>query len=293
MDELRTIHIKNYNLCGYGNTKILRIQHDRTFLYIDEILPQNIDPAKCLISYNCKIISPYDSKIDRIILGSSDTIELIPRVQGGFDLSMDDIIDSVMSEFGPAVGPLKSIANVCILILKILLWIVKFVIWLIQLFIWFLVDFCNPLNLATDLIGGITKITRLIFAVASDVIFGLLKFGFNKFLEPIFSGFWGWDNALTPEEKKQLKNSTLSEKMTDTNNGELKQSACHGPGVKCYRTPDGYVPFSVILGTVLLPPMGLFMEFGLTNWINIVICGILTMVYYVPGLIYALILIYS
>ena len=282
MSDIRTIHIKNHNL--YGNTKILYIQNDRTSLYIDEILPDNIEPAKCLINYNCKLIASW--LVDKIEIGCSDTIELIPRVQGGFGLSMDDIIDSVMDGFSPVTGPLKAIAFVFVLIFKILLWLIKFAIWLIQLFIWFLVDFCNPLNLATDLIGGIAKITRLLFAVCSDAIFGLIKFGFNYTIEPIFSGFWGWDNVLTPEEKKKL----VAENMKDTS---LKQSACHGPGVKCYRTPDGNVPFTVILGTVLLPPMGLFMEFGLTNWLNIIICAILTMMYYIPGLIYALVLIYS
>jgi uncharacterized membrane protein YqaE (UPF0057 family) len=52
------------------------------------------------------------------------------------------------------------------------------------------------------------------------------------------------------------------------------------------------LPLSVILLTVLLPPLGLFMELGLKNWINIALCALLTMFYYFPGLIYALIIIY-
>ncbi len=49
---------------------------------------------------------------------------------------------------------------------------------------------------------------------------------------------------------------------------------------------------SVIILTVLLPPLGLFMELGLKNWINIALCALLTAFYYFPGLIYALIIIY-
>ena len=83
----------------------------------------------------------------------------------------------------------------------------------------------------------------------------------------------------------------------DTENDEkdkdnLVDMKCHNKGQKCYRTPDGQVPFSVIVATILLPPMGVFMEFGITGWLNIVICGILTLLFYFPGLIYALILIY-
>jgi uncharacterized membrane protein YqaE (UPF0057 family) len=52
------------------------------------------------------------------------------------------------------------------------------------------------------------------------------------------------------------------------------------------------LPLSIILLTVLLPPLGLFMELGLKNWINIAFCALLTAFYYFPGLIYALIILY-
>jgi uncharacterized membrane protein YqaE (UPF0057 family) len=203
---------------------------------------------------------------------------------------MDDVIDNILSMLEPLVSPVMAIANVFVILLKILTGLIKLIVWLIQFFLWFLIDFCNPLNLATDFIGGITKITRLLFAVMSDAFFGALKFFFNMFITPIFSGFWGWDSVLTEKEKTDIYNKEAKEKQ---NPNGLVESSCHGPNVKCFRTPDGQVPFTVILATILLPPMGLFMEFGLTSWINIVICGILTMVYYFPGLIYALILIYA
>jgi uncharacterized membrane protein YqaE (UPF0057 family) len=293
LNDVRRLYIKNYNLCG--SLKIIEVSNNRQFLFIHEIIPNEDNIGKCLINYNYKLILP---KLDiQIQLGSSDTIELVPRVVGGLDLSMDDIIDSVMSELNPIVEPIRGIANVFILLFKIILGAFKLLVWLIQFFLWFLVDFCNPLNLATDFVGGITKITRLLFAAASDALFGALKYFFNMFLEPIFSGFWGWDNALTKEEKQKIYTDALNEQMKNTggtgDGSGLVQSGCHGPGVKCYRTPDGHVPFTVVLATVLLPPMGVFMEFGLTNWINIVICAILTMVYYIPGLTYALVLIYS
>ena len=202
---------------------------------------------------------------------SNATVEIIIPLLGGNVLG--DIVDAM-----------KQIGEFFSFIPKVIFFMLRLAIWLIQLFIWFLVDFCNPVNLSTDLIGGIAKITRLLFAAGSDAIFGLIKVGFNYTLEPIFSGFWGWDNVLTLDEKKKLVN----EQMANTKNAK-----CDDKGVKAYTVPDGHVPFTVILGTVLLPPMGLFMEFGLTSWLNIIICAILTMVYYIPGLIYALVLIYS
>ena len=40
-------------------------------------------------------------------------------------------------------------------------------------------------------------------------------------------------------------------------------------------------------------PMGVFMRFGLNRWLDILITGGLSIFYYIPGLIYGLVLIYS
>jgi uncharacterized membrane protein YqaE (UPF0057 family) len=53
------------------------------------------------------------------------------------------------------------------------------------------------------------------------------------------------------------------------------------------------VPFSIILGTIICPPIGVFMDVGLTGWFNIFICMLLTLMFYVPGLVYALLIIYA
>ena len=53
------------------------------------------------------------------------------------------------------------------------------------------------------------------------------------------------------------------------------------------------VPLNVLIATIILPPLGVFMKFGLVNWVNILITGTLTMLFYIPGLIYALVLLYT
>ena len=64
-------------------------------------------------------------------------------------------------------------------------------------------------------------------------------------------------------------------------------------GKKCYLTNTNTVPFSVILGTILCPPIGVFMDMGITGWLNILICILLTLLFYIPGLVYALLVIYA
>ena len=41
--------------------------------------------------------------------------------------------------------------------------------------------------------------------------------------------------------------------------------------------------------TMLCPPAGVFMSYGLRGWVQILICCVLSLLYYIPGLIYAII----
>ena len=91
-------------------------------------------------------------------------------------------------------------------------------------------------------------------------------------------GFWGWDqSSLTSNDM----NSNYFKNINRTS------------GKKCYLTNSNTVPFSVILGTILCPPIGVFMDMGLTGWLNILICILLTLLFYIPGLVYALLIVYS
>ena len=55
---------------------------------------------------------------------------------------------------------------------------------------------------------------------------------------------------------------------------------------------QGKLPISIIITTIFLPPLGLFMELGFKGWLNIAICALLTLFFYFPGLLYALIILY-
>lgn len=59
--------------------------------------------------------------------------------------------------------------------------------------------------------------------------------------------------------------------------------------MRCYRGigANGYLN---IVATILCPPLGVFMSYGLKGILKIVICALLTLLYYFPGLIYALLI---
>jgi len=285
-----------------GQTKISTIYKYLEYIY-------NINENDFWISYGGKALVLKNNTLEDYKIVSNSQISLNIRIRGGlFGDIFDEVIDIVANSIiGPIIKPIVVIGNVFKMIFNLLIGLIKLVIWLLQFILWLFTDLLNPFKLFQDLIGGVQRITRLIFAGIMDVIFGLVKYIFNKLFGPIFNGgLMGWDQATYKKKHgvNNFKNTASNSKskngknnFKDTENDEngkdkLVDMKCHENGQKCYRTPDGQVPFSVIVATILLPPMGLFMEFGITGWLNIVICGILTLLFYFPGLIYALILIY-
>jgi uncharacterized membrane protein YqaE (UPF0057 family) len=175
----------------------------------------------------------------------------------------------VKSVLGPIIEPIKDIGNAVkgigkffVLLIKVFVWFGKFIKWLFT-------DFLNPKFWLVDIFKSIVTILRLLILGTIDAIAGFVRKMVNMVFGPITNAFWGW----TPNEDKQEEGKSCK-------------------GQKCYAQPDTKVPMPVLLSTIILPPMGLFMELGLKGWMNIMICAILTLAYYFPGLIYALIILY-
>jgi uncharacterized membrane protein YqaE (UPF0057 family) len=139
---------------------------------------------------------------------------------------------------------------------------------------WLFTEALNPIAIINDAVAGIFAVLRIIGLAFLDAITGIFRYFINLVFEPIVSSFWGY----TPKE---------SEKDPK----DKKKKNC-GPDQRCYEQPVSKVAFPVLISTIILPPMGLFMELGLKGWMNLLICAILTLFYYFPGLIYALIILY-
>ncbi len=162
------------------------------------------------------------------------------------------------------------------MLFDILLKIPDIVTWFFVDFLkWVFTDFLNPFYILQDLANGILVALRVIVLAVLDVLSGILKFLVNLVFEPIVSGFWGY----TPNKNEFDPN-------------DKSQAAKCAAGKRCFKQPQAKVAFPVIISTIILPPMGLFMELGLKGWMNLLICSILTLFYYFPGLIYALIILY-
>jgi uncharacterized membrane protein YqaE (UPF0057 family) len=226
---------------------------------------------------NGRLVSPNMILADIAETDTINTLECYVRVRGGFELEDIPIIGQVFQLFGPLINPVVGMGNVFVFLIQLIVWFGKFIYWLIMFLIWAFSDLLNPIKLMADFWNSIVLILVTLMNTAFGVIMGLAAFVVNQ-VGQWMQGFWGWDQSNLTKQDKQSKYF----RSIDTKKGK-----------KCYLTNNNRVPFSILLGTILCPPLGVFMDMGLTGWMNIFICTLLTLLFYLPGLFYALLVIYS
>jgi uncharacterized membrane protein YqaE (UPF0057 family) len=169
------------------------------------------------------------------------------------------------------------IGDLFVMIFKFLKWIGLFIYWFVRFLLWLFTDLLNPLNFITDFFNSLVTLVIALCRLPFDLILGLMALSINT-VGGWMQGFWGWDqSSLTKADRESIYFTKIN----------------RSKGKKCYLTNTNTVPFSIILGTILCPPIGVFMDMGLTGWLNILICILLTLLFYIPGLVYALLIIYA
>tara|TARA_Y100000389_G_scaffold158581_1_gene160055 strand:+ start:93 stop:950 length:858 start_codon:yes stop_codon:yes gene_type:complete len=232
----------------------------------------NINPNNYLIFINGKLINFLidEYKNDYVkyknISNESFTnsnfinVEVVRKLKGGF------IIDLLRA--------LIAIVKFLIIIPKIIIWFASLIIWSIKTMFYFISLTFKVLS-RDGITGLIYFLTVEICLAPIRVIFIIFKNIINYIGKHIFGIAFGVDNR--PPDNPDEHSDHFKGKCSNR---------------KCYAAPDGTIPFTVIISTILCPPVGVFMEFGLSGWFQIMICGLLTLMFYFPGLIYALILLY-
>ena len=203
---------------------------------------------------NGKLVSNIDNHID-------NRLDIFPRIRGG----------NLLNAFKSII----QIGKLFFMLVDIIIWFGKFVVWFIR-FVIAVLKFMF-VDMIFDFYNSILLIVITIIKTPFEILSGMFAWGING-IGGWMTTIWGWDQSnLTKKDK----------------NSKYFQNIDRNKGRKCYLTNNNKVPFSIILGTILCPPMGVFMDLGATGWMNILICTILTLMYYIPGLVYALLIIYS
>lgn len=225
--------------------------------------------------HNGKLLNPYQPINTIPLKGRVHIIECFQVIRGGD--ALDDILGAILSFFDPIVKPINAIGQVFIFIMQILVWLAKFIYWFIFFIIWIFSDLLNPVKLVADFWNSILLIMMSLISVLIQIPSALAAVVING-IGGWMQGFFGWDQSNLTKRDKQSR---------------YFRNIDRSKGKKCYLTNNNTVPFSILLGTIICPPIGVFMDMGATGWMNIFICGLLTLFFYIPGLLYALLVIYS
>ena len=278
MDTKRKIQViivnfsqKYITLCLDSNVKIkdLKKIYEKKINYDLENIVFYHDDKKIDLESDLTIEEYFKDKSqkDSYWLNSTIFIRELPLMKGGGPLI--ELINAIFH-----------IGGVFELMWKALVYIAQFIIWFIQFVVWFILEVANPAMFIRDVIGSIKVVTLTLVMAPFQFIYYMVKKMVNGILESVIGAFWGWDKV--PRDGWDYHESKYFNRA---------ESKCRGK--KCYVTKSGTIPFSILLGTIICPPIGVFMEYGFTGWINILVCILLTFCFYFPGLIYALIIIYT
>ena len=217
------------------------------------------------IVINNNYVAHYNEKINTILHKLQTrtlTIERITKLKGGGGLG--GMFESILQ-----------IGTVFMFLIDLVIWFGKFIIWFIFFIAW-LIKYLL-IDLLTDFSNGILVIIISICKFPLDICISLIAY-FTNSIGGWMTTIWGWDQSnLTKKDRNSNYFKNIDRKK----------------GKKCFLTNTNTVPFSILLGTILCPPLGVFMNLGLTGWFNILICILLTLCYYLPGLFYALLVIYA
>lgn len=120
------------------------------------------------------------------------------------------------------------------------------------------------------IISGTGPIGRLVVWIIEEIILKLLVGFYNFFIDLLADGV-GFANDIFFSDYKGFFAGKLEEKKGT-----------------CFE----YTLFRYFL-TLLLPPLGVFLSRGISSWYNIILCGLLCFFQYIPGLIYALVVMHT
>lgn len=210
--------------------------------------------------------------------------------------------------FGNPLNLLKKIGmgivNFCVNFIDIMLVIADVFMGLIQLplilldVIMIMITWLWPTAMIRGVVTSIFVMTKILILMVFDMIAHILRMFFAKIFGLLKGGLWGIPH--TPEQHhKHIEIETgWADRFGDHHHGphdDINSKELSGGSkylyrpLRCYQSV-GSEGFINIAATIICPPLGVFMSFGIKGWLKILVCSVLSLAYYVPGLVYALLI---
>ena len=159
----------------------------------------------------------------------------------------------------PIIGPIIMIGVVMIIFGELLIWLITQVPAMFKLAL----KIFNPEAFIKDLLFGLFKSIYMILDTIGDLVKGIIEKIFNTLFGQSNGGFFGQGKQKDPKTGKY-----------------------HKPKDRICKKPPSIFYYIIL---ILCPPFYVFLKKGLSGWIYILITIVLTMFFYFPGLIYAVI----
>lgn len=162
----------------------------------------------------------------------------------------------------------------------------------------------NPITMIRSIVRCILTFVKMIFLMVMDIVLQI----FRIVTAAIFSSFRGGMWGLPHDPKHHIKHDNRTGYLDKRDLGGYYHHHKHDNkgknwhpedgdyteyhkyrNMRCYKsmTSEGYLN---IIATIICPPLGVFMSFGLMGMFKILVCAGLTLYYYIPGLVYALLI---
>lgn len=227
---------------------------------------------------------------------------------GGFPDMFLVMVDALINFF-------LQFVDIILLLVDSLEWIINVPMWFVDALMFITIGFAdiiilvltwlNPVTMIKGIIKMIFFVIKVIFAFIFDILRHIFEIFSEKFLNFIRSGLWGIPHVhvkhkVSPSGRaKDIKKKDLgmyghhhdghdeAGAFGARNGTSEKDAPMEYKPMRCYKGigTTGYIN---IISTIICPPLGIFMSYGISGWFKILICCALTLLYYVPGLIYAL-----
>lgn len=211
--------------------------------------------------------------------------------------------------FGNPLNLLKKIGmgivNFCLNFIDIMLVIADVFMGLIQIplivldIIMIIITWLWPTAMIRGVVTSIFVMTKIILLMVFDMIAHILRIFFAKIFGLLKGGLWGIPHTPDQHHNHNDIEFGVADRFGDhhhgphvgNNNKTLSKDGAqylYRP-LRCYQSV-GSEGFINIAATIICPPLGVFMSFGIKGWLKILVCSVLSLAYYVPGLVYALLI---
>ena len=242
-----------------------------------------------------------------------------------FPVIFSILVDALINFALNFVDIMLSLVDVIMWIINVPMWAINgfmFIITAISDILTLGILWLNPVTMIKGIIKIVIFMVKMIFMTIIALISSVGRTVGQKALEHLRNGLWGIPHM--PEQHLLHKDGVLLGDFDITSPSPSKNRFAryqyglyghhhkdhtdHPDEIHVAHTPDGKVVerpmyhgmrcykgmgannYLNIVAIILCPPLGVFMSFGLKGILKILICAGLSLLYYFPGLIYALLI---